>query len=144
VALLQVAEPPTGQPCVLLEPALPAHGVPADVLRLAAWTADEYAPGSVVLTSATFESEGPLFPDGNLVLKLKNGQVAHGFSGGPLVNMRTGGVCGLVDSTTRDAHSALGGFGVPLTAFIGQMPGLLARNGEYHAADARWRQAVGR
>lgn len=141
VALLRVANPAEGQPCVLAEPALPAVGLSADILRLAAWTADEYAPDSVVLTSATFESEGPLFPDGNLLLKLKNGQVAHGFSGGPLVNMRTGGVCGLVDST-RDARSALGGFGVPLTGFLDSLPGLLSRNHEHHARDTRWRQAV--
>ncbi len=105
VALLRVTDPADRQPCVLLEPALPATVSPAAVLRLAAWTADEYAPDSVVLTSATFEYEGPLLPDGGHLLKLKNGQVAHGFSGGPLLNMRTGGVCGLMDST-RDAQRA--------------------------------------
>ena len=141
VALLRVANPAAGQLCVLLEPALPAIGTSADILRLAAWTADEYAPDAVVLTSATFEPEGPLFPDGNLLLKLKNGQVAHGFSGGPLVNVRTGGVCGLVDST-RDARSSLGGFGVPLTGFLGSLPGLLLRNHDHHERDARWRQGI--
>jgi len=143
VALLRLANPAGGQPCVLLEPTLPAAGAAADVLRLAAWTADEYAPDSVVLTSATFESEGPLFPDGDLLLKLKNGQVARGFSGGPLLNMRTGGVCGLVDST-RNARSALGGFGVPLTGFLGSLPGLMSRNRECHVGDMRWREAFRR
>jgi hypothetical protein len=144
VALLRLVGPVDDeQPCVLLESALPALGAPADVLRLAAWTADEYAPDSVVLTSATFDAEGPLFPDGDLLLKLKNGQVAHGFSGGPLLNTRTGGVCGLVDST-RDARSALGGFGVPLTEFLGSLPGLLSRNQEYHAGHMRWRLAFRR
>ncbi|HET9970989.1 MAG TPA: serine protease [Streptosporangiaceae bacterium] len=131
VALLRVTDPPDGQPCALLEPGMPAQGPPADVLGLAAWTADEYAPDSVVLTSATFEYEGPLLPDGGYLLKLKNGQVAHGFSGGPLLNIRTGGVCGLVDST-RDSRSALGGFGVPLSGFLGLLPGLLSRNHEHH------------
>lgn len=143
VALLRVTGPADSQPCVLLEPAPPAEGPPADVLRLAAWTADEYAPDSVVLTSATFEYEGPLLPDQGQLLKLKNGQVAHGFSGGPLLNVRTGGVCGLVDST-RDARSALGGFGVPLAGFLDSLPGLLSRNREQHAADARWQRALGR
>ena len=143
VALLRVTDPADRQPCVLLEPALPATVSPAAVLRLAAWTADEYAPDSVVLTSATFEYEGPLLPDGGHLLKLKNGQVAHGFSGGPLLNMRTGGVCGLMDST-RDARSALGGFGVPVTGFLGSLPALLYRNQQYHAHDARWRQAFRR
>jgi len=83
VALLRVADPADRQPCVLLETTLPNEGPPADVLRLAAWTADEYAPDSVVRTSATFECEGPLLPDDGQLLKLKNGQVAHGFSGGP-------------------------------------------------------------
>lgn len=143
VALLRVTAPADRQPCVLLEPALPAEGPPADVLRLAAWTADEYDPDSVVLTSATFDYEGPLRPGGSQLLKLKNGQVAHGFSGGPLLNVRTGGVCGLVDST-RDARSALGGFGVPLSGFLESLPGLLARNHEHHAVDTRWRHAFSR
>jgi hypothetical protein len=143
VALLRVADPADSQPCVLLDPAPPAETPHADVLRLAAWTADEYAPDSVVRTSATFEYEGPLLPDGGQLLKLKNGQVAHGFSGGPLLNIRTGGVSALVDST-RDARSALGGFGVPLTSFLGLLPGLLSRNHEHHAHDARWHQAFQR
>jgi hypothetical protein len=143
VALLRVTDPADRQPCVLLDPAPPAEGPPADVLRLAAWTADEYAPDSVVLTSATFEYEGPLLPGGGQLLKLKNGQVAQGFSGGPLLNTRTGGVCGLVDST-RDARSALGGFGVPLTGFLGFLPGLLSRNHEHHTIETRWRQTLRR
>lgn len=143
VALLQTADPADGQPCVQLDPALPAQGPPPDVLHLVAWTADEYAPGAVVRTSAAFEYEGPLLPGGNQLMKLKNGQVAHGFSGGPLLNTHTGGVCGLVDST-RDARSALGGFGVPFAGFAASLPGLLSRNGQYHATDARWRRAFRR
>lgn len=141
VAVLRLDEPPPGCPCVRLDAAAPAVGPPADVLMTIAWTMDEYRPETAELTTATFEYEGPLRPTGELLLKLKNGQVAHGFSGGPLVNLRTGGVCAAVDST-RDSRSDLGGFGVPLSGFLSELAGIDRRNQEFHIHDDRWSRAV--
>jgi parallel beta-helix repeat protein len=60
---------------------------------------------------ATFTIEG--FSRGKPpLLKLKGGQVRPGMSGSPLVNLRTGLVCGIL-SVTRDRGSDLGGLAIP-------------------------------
>lgn len=99
--------------------------------------------GTAVRTAATFGFEGELRTDRGRLLKLKRGQVAHGFSGAPLLNLRSAGVCALVDST-RDARSDLGGFGVPVAAFLGALPGLAERNAAFHERNRRWARAVER
>lgn len=143
VALLRLIDPPPDHPCVRLDHAVPVLGPPVDVLVTMAWTADEYAPGTAIATTATFEYEGCAQPVGGELLKLKNGQVAHGFSGAPLVVARTGEVGALLDST-RDRQSALGGFGVPVAAFLDALPGLGERSRAFHAHDDRWTRAVER
>jgi len=64
---------------------------------------DDYPEGD----SVTLEYEGPtraLRP----LLKLKGGQVRPGMSGAPLINQRTGGLCGMI-RLSRDRRSDLGG-----------------------------------
>lgn len=143
VALLRLDEPAGKHPCVRLDCDDPVLGPPPDVVRTVAWTPDEYVPGTAVRTAATFEFEGELRTDEGRLLKLKRGQVAHGFSGAPLLNARTAGVCALVDST-RNARSDLGGFGVPVAAFVDDLPGLAARNAAFHERDRRWAHAIER
>jgi hypothetical protein len=63
---------------------------------------DDYPNGD----SATFEYEGPTGTEQPL-LKLKAGQARPGLSGAPLLNLHTGGVCGIV-RTSRDRESDLG------------------------------------
>lgn len=141
VALLRVDSAPPGHPCVLLDDTEPATGPPADILRLAAFTLGEHAPGEVSRTSATVEYEGSFEEAGMRLLKLKGGQVIAGFSGCPALNTRTGAVCALID-TSRGEDSSLGGFGVPVAAFAGDLDGLLDRNRRHHASDGRWAAAV--
>ncbi len=143
LALLRLDEPAGKHPCVRLDCDDPVLGPPPDVVGTVAWTPDEYVPGTAVRTAATFEFEGELRTDEGRLLKLKRGQVAHGFSGAPLLNARTAGICALVDST-RDARSDLGGFGVPIAAFVDDLPGLAARNAAFHERDRRWAHAVER
>lgn len=64
--------------------------------------------------SATFEYEGPTDAGEGSLLKLKQGQSRPGLSGAPLLNLRTGGVCGIVKSS-RDTGTDLGGRAVPIT-----------------------------
>ncbi|MBK9951629.1 MAG: trypsin-like peptidase domain-containing protein [Candidatus Competibacteraceae bacterium] len=70
---------------------------------------DQYPRGD----SATFAYEGPTDVGPGSLLKLKQGQSRPGLSGAPLLNLRTGGVCGIVKSS-RDLDSDLGGRAVPL------------------------------
>jgi hypothetical protein len=140
VALLRLTEP-AQHPCVRLDRDDPQVGPPPDTLLTVGWTRDAYVPGTPVLTTGTFDVEGPLHLPHGWLVKLKNGQVAHGFSGGPLLNLRTAAVCALVDST-RDDRSDLGGFGVPLAMILDDLPGLHERNLAFHARDDRWARAV--
>lgn len=51
------------------------------------------------------------------LLKLKLGQFRPGFSGGGLLNLRTGRICGLVKET-RDEYQNLGGRAIPIEDLI--------------------------
>ncbi|MEM8640461.1 MAG: trypsin-like peptidase domain-containing protein [Cyanobacteria bacterium P01_G01_bin.54] len=57
------------------------------------------------------------------LMKFKEGQVRPGLSGSPLLNRRTGKVCGVVQKT-RDRSSALGGRGIPMSTVFKVFPQL--------------------
>ena len=121
-----------------LEAADPAIG--EDILQLTAFTKGENAPDMVVRSGATLHLETLFEQDGCTLYKLREGQVLGGFSGGPLLNLRIGGVCAIVDSS-RSLTSDLGGFGVPLAVVTRIDPGLLARNANFHVSDNHWTRA---
>jgi Trypsin-like peptidase domain len=93
---------------------------------------DDYPDGD----SATFEYEGPAGEEAQL-LKLKIGQARPGLSGAPLLNLRTGGVCGIVKST-RDRSLDLGGRAVPISVILAHLSDLAAWQQTFHAHDPRW------
>ena len=79
---------------------------------------DNYPDGD----PGTFECEG--LTGGELpLLKFKGGQVRPGFSGSPLLNQRTGKVCGIIIKT-RDRSSDLGGRAIPTKVIFQQFPEL--------------------
>jgi hypothetical protein len=80
---------------------------------------------------ATFESEGRPAYEGSL-LKVKAGQAEPGMSGAPLLNLRTGGVCGVL-RLTRDRHSDLGARAVVGAEVKHAFPSMWRTND-----DARW------
>jgi hypothetical protein len=137
-ALLRIQDAPWGHPCVRLEVADPAVGT--DTLQLTAFTKGENAPDVIVRSGATLHLETLFEQKGFTLYKLREGQVIGGFSGGPLLNLRTGGVCALVDSS-RSLTSDLGGFGVPLAVVAQIDHGLLDRNADVHVTDVRWARA---
>lgn len=55
------------------------------------------------------------------LLKFREGQLVPGMSGAPLLNLRTGAVCGMV-LVTRDARLDLGGHVISTRALIAAMP----------------------
>ena len=141
VALLELGDPPVGHPCVALELTEPTLGPPPDRLRLDAYTKGEHGPGVIAHSGTTLDYDGPLDEPGGRLLKLKRGQVVAGYSGGPLLNLRTGRVCAVVDSTLSPTAD-LGGFGVPVASFLDQLAHLAKRNAAYHRAHPSWRQAT--
>jgi hypothetical protein len=71
-----------------------------------------FPPGKPDGVPATFEVEG--YTGGaRRLIKFKEGQVQPGMSGAPLLNLRTGAVCGIIPRT-RDDRQALGGYGIPV------------------------------
>jgi hypothetical protein len=68
---------------------------------------------------------------------LSEGQVQPGMSGGPLLNERTGGVCGIL-SYTRDETQSLGGYAVPISKVLRLDGKIQGASGAYHKTDDRW------
>ena len=86
--------------------------------------------------SAMFEYEGPT-NEAQPLLKLKAGQARPGLSGAPLLNQRTGGVCGVVKSS-RDRGSDLGGRAIPTTLLFTQFGELMTAQERFHQHDRSW------
>ena len=85
---------------------------------------------------ALFRYEGRA--DGaDLLLQLKEGQGRPGLSGAPLINQRTGAVCGIIN-LTRDEGQALGGYAVPTGTILSHFCNLRTLQREYHGQDRRW------
>ena len=115
LALLQLSSQQEGvpiakQPWVRLDEAVPklgedlySYGYPSD-----------YNDGD----SATFEYEGDsLSQDGSKLYKFKAGQANYGLSGAPLLNPRTGKVCGMV-TRSRSPSGDMGGRAIPSTVLL--------------------------
>ncbi|MGC1396185.1 MAG: tetratricopeptide repeat-containing serine protease family protein [Coleofasciculaceae cyanobacterium] len=65
------------------------------------------------------------------------GQVRPGMSGSPLLNQRTGKVCGIV-KFTRHSSSDLGGGAIPTSVILDQFPELVEQQRSFHQRDQRW------
>ncbi|MET9461242.1 VMAP-related conflict system protein [Streptomyces canus] len=79
------------------------------------------------LGASSVEYEGPLSTAGGEVLQLKNGELAAGKSGGPLIDLERGEVCAIV-TTTRRENLDMGGLAIPVTALNAYFPGVWAAN----------------
>jgi HEAT repeat protein/DNA polymerase III delta prime subunit len=133
LALLRVTLPTDANPpCVYLDGAIQSR----DPLYLFGYPDREFDNGCPV----TFNCEG-LTGDEPRLIKFKLGQVRPGMSGAPLLNQRTGKVCGMV-KFTRDRSFDLGGGAVPTTAILEQLPQLREFQQQFHQADHRWRDLV--
>ena len=130
MALLRVEL--AGHPCVLLHEAytlgdeMLAFGYP-----LGSTTGDP-----VTLVSEDWQRDQGASPDQPHV-KLKQGQVQPGLSGGPLLNRRTGGVCGVV-RLTRDRTSDLGGRAIPTSLVLDRYDFLIELQKAFHSRDRTW------
>jgi hypothetical protein len=127
LALLRFSPTVSDLPCVYLDEDIQ----PDDNLYTYGYP-DDFPRGALV----TGQCEG-LTGDEPPLIKFKAGQVRPGLSGSPLLNQRTGKVCGIV-KFTRDRSIDLGGGAIPTTVFLSQLPELERQNREFHRRDTRW------
>ncbi len=126
LALLQVDF--TDHPCVYLDP----DAQPFDTLYSYGFP-DDHADGD----PASFTLEGWSGHQQDQ-LKFKVGQVRPGMSGSPLLNMRTGRVCGIIQ-LSRDRSTDLGGRAIPITVVYQCFKQLENEQQQFHARDSHWR-----
>lgn len=128
LALLTLENAPPSHPCVLLH-------------QEEAWIDDDlYGYGYSDLypngEPSSFKFEGTTGTP-SILMKFKSGEVRQGLSGGPLLNRRTGGVCGVM-KLTRGASSLMGGRGIPVATIFEQFPELVSLQQDFHRRDSRW------
>ena len=119
-------------PCVWLDEEVQ----PGDPLYLFGYPDQDFPNGCPV----TFNYEGLSGNDPPLI-KFALGQVLPGMSGSPLLNQRTGKVCGMV-KFTRDRSIDLGGGAIPSRVILEQFPQLRDQQRQFHQANGRWHDLV--
>ncbi len=129
LALLKVNRPiDANPPCVYLSSEVQSR----DPLYLFGYPDIDFPNGCPV----TFGCEG-LTGDDPQIIKFASGQVRPGMSGSPLLNQRTGNVCGIVQFT-RDRSFDLGGGAIPTSVILAKFPELLEQQRSFHQQDQRW------
>ncbi|MDJ0730887.1 MAG: trypsin-like peptidase domain-containing protein [Crocosphaera sp.] len=127
IALLKLRDVVDSIPCVHLDDGFQAedrfyiYGYPDDF------------PGGA---SVTGQCEGTA-QDQQTLIKFKAGQIRPGLSGSPILNQRTGKVCGMV-KCTRDRSFDLGGGAVPVEAILTTFPHLLEEQRRFHQNNHQW------
>ena len=111
LAVLEVADPPPGHPCVWLDDMLP----PVGTALTAVGFSDVYEPGAPSERSAALVRGGTQQLQAGKMLELVDGEVNKGLSGGPALSHESGGVSAVVKAT-RLQNSALGGLATPVSA----------------------------
>jgi hypothetical protein len=133
LALLQVMLPTdVNPPCIYLDEEIHSR----DPLYLFGYPDEDFDNGCPV----TFNCEG-LTGDEPALIKFALGQVRPGMSGSPLLNQRTGKVCGIV-KFTRDRSFDLGGGAIPTRVILEQFPQLREFQQQFHGRDRRWSNLV--
>ena len=125
LAVLRV-EPSDAHPCVLVIPGLRMHD------HLETFGYPELRREGL---GRALRSEGTT---GNERLHaLAGGQVQPGMSGAPVLNKRTGGVCGVLQLTRNEALD-IGGYAIPVEQLAQRSPKLLTDSDRYHEAYRGW------
>jgi Trypsin-like peptidase domain len=135
LALLRVVSRiDTNPPCVFLDGKILRQ---RDPLYLFGYPDKDFPNGCPV----TFDYEG-LTGDAPALIKFKSGLVRPGMSGSPLLNQRTGDVCGIV-KFTLDRASVRGGGAIPTSVILNQFPELVEKQRSFHRQDRRWNNLAG-
>lgn len=75
------------------------------------------------------------------LIKVAGTQIKPGASGAPVLNLRTGRICGMI-KRTRDETSDLGGYAVRIPTIFAYFPKLRDENAAYHDVHPNWRSSV--
>lgn len=126
ILLLQVASLPIDHQCVYLHRSIR----PGDSLYSFGYSSHENGDSSL------FKCEGLSFRS-NALIKFSQGEVPNGFGGSPLLNQRTGGVCGIINRS-RDFYGPAGGFAIPVESIFSVFPFLEKQQREYHKSNNHW------
>lgn len=137
VALLHFDVPKLDHPCVYLDEATkPDQIIKAqDNLYIYGYP-DDFSSGAPV----TAECEG-LTGDQPPSIKFKAGQIRPGLSGSPMLNQRTGKVCGMV-KFTRDRGTDLGGGAIPTSVIFNKISQLTELQEAFHKQNHLWRDLL--
>jgi len=92
-------------------------------------------------TSVTSQCEGESGKNGVPLILFKSKLICPGLSGSPLLNLRTGKVCGIV-KFTRDRSIDLGGGAIPTRTILQQFKALTKQQQTFHQQDSRWSSLV--
>lgn len=88
----------------------------------------------------TLECEG-LAGSHYRTIKLKGGQIRPGMSGSPLLNQKTGKVCGVINKS-RSRQTILGGEASPIEIISKNFPPIIRLHDEFHQAYDDWRRLL--
>lgn len=137
LALLKLSCDGLEHPCVYFDQSVPRLNDSLYIFGYPLDYAENYSDGD----SVTIKYEGKSFKGSALLLKLKEGQIKEGFSGSPLLNLRTGGVCGIVN-ISRNTNTDLGGRAVPTAQIFEHAIDLTESNRRFHQRDLRWKKLL--
>jgi hypothetical protein len=110
-----------------------------DPVWLYGYPANMYRAGC----SATFKYEGPAIRDDTILLTVADGQSVPGFSGAPVLNLRTGGVCGLM-RISRNTATDLGGRVVPSEVILAEFPQVREAQRHSEETNKEWLSTLSR
>ena len=135
LALLRVEQ--ADHPCVFLD-----ESFTLDDKLLSYGYSAEYTDGDKVSAECEDWTRDPDSGSSQPLLKFKGGQIWPGLSGGPLLNRRTGGVCGVV-RLTRDRALDLGGRAIPTALVLARYDFLIGLQKAFHSRDRTWINLLG-
>jgi hypothetical protein len=140
LAVVELVDGPPDHPCVWLDARRP-------LLRTRLYLtghAQQYRDGPA-RNSAVVSYHGPYGPDGSAFLQVAHDEIPPGMSGGPALNLSSGGVCG-VTKTERSPGTPAGGLLASVRGLRTIDPTLYRElwraHDCYHAADTSWGRAV--
>lgn len=131
IALLRLGSVSNKFPCVYLD---------TDIRSSDVFYTFGYPEGFENGAPVTFECEG-ITGDNPPFIIFKHGQTRPGLSGSPLLNKRTGRVCGIV-KFTRDRTTNLGGGGILVETVYSKFAGLQYNHQNFHDKDKTWSNAL--
>jgi Trypsin-like peptidase domain len=128
-AVLEVPIPNPEPPCVPLAPCPPAPTHRVWTRGLSKIRTGRLEPFASVLEVADADADG--------FIRLQNGQLGLGMSGGPVLDLETFEVCGIMKAI-QEEQTLLGGWAIPIGAALAVAPGCVAKqNAEYHGETLR-------